>query len=328
MPYPDLRLFALEDSRRLGERVAAALGVPLAAHEERDFEDGEHKSRPLENVRGTDAYVICSLYGDDRHSVNDKLVRLLFFIGAVRESGAARVTAITPYLCYSRKDRKTKPRDPVTTRYTASLFEAVGTDCLITLDVHNLAAFQNAFRINTEHLEARPLFIDHVLQHWSGDELVVVSPDVGGIKRAERFRESLEKRLGRPVAAAFMEKKRSGGVVSGEAMVGEVEGRTALIVDDLIAGGTTMARAATACARQGARRAVALATHGVFAHGAGTRLDTPELERVVITDSVPPTRLDPEFVRRRLTVIDSSGLLAEAIRRLHEDGSITELVWD
>ncbi len=327
MAYPDLRLFALEDSRRLGERVAAALGVPLAAHEERDFEDGEHKARPLENVRGTDAYVICSLYGDDHRSVNDKLVRLLFFLGALRES-AARVTAVTPYLCYSRKDRKTKPRDPVTTRYTASLFEAVGTDCLITLDVHNLAAFQNAFRINTEHLEARPLFIDHVLQHWSGDELVVVSPDVGGIKRAERFRESLEKRLGRPVAAAFMEKKRSGGVVSGEAMVGEVEGRTALIVDDLIAGGTTMARAAAACARQGARRAVALATHGVFARGAGTRLDTPELERVVITDSVPPARLDPEFVRRRLTVIDSSGLLAEAIRRLHEDGSITELVWD
>ncbi|MBI4564151.1 MAG: ribose-phosphate pyrophosphokinase-like domain-containing protein, partial [Planctomycetes bacterium] len=136
----DVILFSLEPE--FGRGVAAALGVPLAAHEERDFEDGEHKMRPLENVRGRDVYVICTLYGDARHSVNDKLVRLLFFLGALRDASAGRLTAVVPYLCYARKDRKTKARDPVATRYVAGLFESVGTDRVLTLDVHNPAAYE------------------------------------------------------------------------------------------------------------------------------------------------------------------------------------------
>ena len=149
----ELMLFALGASREFGARVAAALDMPLAAHEERAFEDGEHKWRPLVSVRGRDVFVVHSLYGDDAESANDKLCRLLFFIGALKDAAAARVTALVPYLCYARKDRKTKPRDPVTTRYLAALFEAVGTDGIVTLDVHNLAAYQNAFRCRTEHLE-------------------------------------------------------------------------------------------------------------------------------------------------------------------------------
>lgn len=138
-------LFALQSTRELGDRVAAALGVPLSPHEERGFEDGEHKVRPLVSVRGHDVFVLQSLYGDADQSPNDKLCRLLFFTGALKDAGAARVTVVAPYLCYSRKERKTKSRDPVTTRYVASLFEAVETDCVVTLDVHNVAAFQNAF---------------------------------------------------------------------------------------------------------------------------------------------------------------------------------------
>src|SRR5512135_3205205 len=142
-PEP-IHLFALNASRAFGERVAQRLGMPLSPHEERDFEDGEHKARPLASVRGADVFVIQSLYGEPGQGVNDKLCRLLFFIGALRDASAGRVTAVVPYLCYARKDRKTQARDPVTTRYVAALFEAVGTDRVLTLDVHNLAAFQNA----------------------------------------------------------------------------------------------------------------------------------------------------------------------------------------
>ncbi len=284
--------------------------------------------RPLENVRGADVFVLCSLYGDADRTVNDRLVRLLFFLGALRDAAAARVTAVLPYLCYARKDRKTKSRDPVTTRYVAALFEAVGVDAVVTLDVHNLAAYQNAFRCRTEHLEARPLFADHLVPLLGGDEVVVVSPDIGGVKRAERFRETLARRLGREVGVAFMEKKRSAGVVSGEALVGDVAGRTLIVIDDMVVGGTTLARAIEACRARGASRILAAASHGLFMPGAAQKLDLPALQALVVTDSVPPFRLPDGFVERKLTVLDTAPLLAETLRRLHEGGSLVELMAD
>jgi ribose-phosphate pyrophosphokinase len=190
--------------------VSAKLGVPLSPHEEREFEDGEHKARPLVNVRGNDVFVIESLYGDPRHGVNDKLARLLFFLGALRDASAGRVTAVVPYLAYARKDRKTKPRDPVTTRYLAALFEAAGIDRIVVMDVHNLAAYQNAFRCASDHLEARPLFVRHFASRveTGKEELVVLSPDAGGVKRAEIFRQHLERSLGIGIRNAF---ERFGG---------------------------------------------------------------------------------------------------------------------
>ena len=174
MHQGDLRLFALNTSRDFGAQVSEKLAISLSQHEERDFEDGEHKARPLVNVRGQDVFVIQSLYSDTQHSVNDKLCRLLFFLGALRDASAARLTAVVPYLCYARKDRKSQPRDPVTTRYVATLFEAMGVDRVLTLDVHNLAAFQNAFRCHTDHLEAKNLFIDYFMPLVRQKEVVVV----------------------------------------------------------------------------------------------------------------------------------------------------------
>lgn len=328
MTPDDPCLFALDASRPYGERVASALGLPLARHEEREFEDGEHKARPLENVRGRDVYVTHSLYGEPGMSANDKLVRLLFFIGALKDASAARVTAICPYLAYSRKDRRSKPRDPVGSRYVAQLFEAVGTDRMVTLDVHNLAAYQNAFRIPAEHLEARALFVAWFAARLQDENLVVVSPDAGGVKRADALRDSLARALGRPVGAAFMEKRRSEGVVSGEAVVGEVAGSTALIVDDLISSGTTLARAATACRKRGARRVFAAASHGMFTGTAGTVLADRALEKVLVTDSIPPFRLPPAMIASQVEVLDTAPLFAEAIRRLHGGGSLVELLQD
>lgn len=321
----ELRLFALNASRDLGERVARALGSPLAPHEEREFEDGEHKARPLESVRDRDVYVLVSLYGDPRQSVNDKLVRLLFFLGALRDASAGRITAVIPYLCYARKDRRSKSRDPVSTRYVAGLIDTVGADRVLTLDVHNLAAYENAFRIRADHLQAKRLFVDEFVPRVSREPVVVVSPDVGGVKRAEDFRQALSRRLGREAGGAFLEKYRSAGVVSGAAVVGDIEGRIAIIVDDLISTGGTIARAVAACRSRGAKAVYAVATHGIFVGEAARMVADPGLERLVVTDTIPPFRLDPALVRSKVTVLDTAPLFAEAIRRIHIGGSVVEL---
>jgi ribose-phosphate pyrophosphokinase len=320
-----IALFSLDRGRPLLERIAKLVGVAPSRHEEREFEDGEHKIRPLECVRGRDVYLVESLFGDPALSVNDKLARVLFFLGALRDAGAERITAIAPYLCYARKDRQTKPRDPVTTRYVAALFEALALDRMVVVDVHNPAAYENAFRIPTVHLTAAPLLVEALAPRIGEREVVVVSPDAGGVKRADRFREALERRLQRSVGFAFLEKFRSEGVVRGGSVIGEVGGRVVVIVDDLIASGTTLVRAALACRERGAAAAHAAVTHGVFAEAAERSLDTAALDRLLITDTIPPARLDPAFVQRRIEVIDCAPLIAEAIIRLHTDQSVIEL---
>ncbi len=319
-----LRLFALQATAELGGGVARALGCELAAHEEREFEDSEHKVRPLDSVGGADVYVIQSLHSGPSESANDKLCRLLFFIGALKDAGAARVTAVVPYLCYARKDRRTKPNDPVTTRYIAEMFEAVGADCIVTLEVHNPVAFENAFRSRTVALAGTPLFVDYALR-FRDEALAVVSPDTGGVKRAELFREALETTLGRPVGKAFVEKHRSAGVVSGDLFVGEVAGATALVIDDLISTGGTLLRAARAARKAGARRVIALVTHGLFMQGAAAVLADPAIDRLVVTDSVPAFRLGAEAARDKLDILPAAPLLAEAIRRLHAGQPLTDL---
>lgn len=322
----NLMLFALNASHAFGERIGQELGTPLSEHEEREFEDGEHKSRPLVNVRGRDVFVVQSLYADAEQSVNDKLCRLLFFIGALRDASAGSVTAVVPYLCYARKDRKSQPRDPITTRYIASLFEAVGTNRVLTLDVHNLAAFQNAFRCHTDHLEAKSLFVRYFVPLVRNEEVVVVSPDVGGIKRAEQFRQALANAAGKQVFSAFMEKYRSKGVVSGERIVGEVEGKAALIIDDLISTGGTILRAALACRRLGAKNVYAAASHGVFVGAANEVLAHEALDRVIVTNTIPPFRLNSEAARSKLGILDAAPFFAAAIARIHAGGSIVALL--
>lgn len=318
-------VFSLNAGRPLLERVCQQLAISPGRLEERAFEDGEHKIRPLESVRGRDVYLVQSLHSDEALSVNDKLARLLFFLAAAADAGAARTTAFAPYLCYSRKDMQTKPRDPVTTRYVARLFEAVDIDRMITVDVHNRAAYQNAFRVPTEHLTAAPIFADMLAPIIGDDDCVVVSPDAGGTKRAERFRQILEEQLQRPVGSAFVEKFRSEGKVRGGTMVGPIQDRVAIIIDDLISSGTTLVRAAEACRRQGAHCAYAAATHGVFSADAGDVLADSALEQLFILDTISPGGLDSHLPEERIQVIDCAPLIASAIHRLHTDASMVEL---
>jgi ribose-phosphate pyrophosphokinase len=320
-----LRLFALRATAELGEAIAKALGMPLAAHEERQFEDGEHKTRPLDTVGGMDVYIVQSLHGGPSESANDKLCRLLFFIGALKDAGAARVTAIVPYLCYARKDRRTKPNDPVVTRYVASLFAAVGTDAIVTLEVHNPAAFENAFHCRTVALTAAPLFVGYA-KALNDERLCVVSPDPGGVKRAELFREALEATLGRSIGKGFADKHRSAGIVSGDLFVGDVSGATVLIIDDLISTGNTLLRAAQAARRAGAKRVIALVTHGLFMAGSTEVIADPAIDRFVVTDAVPAFRLGPGAPHAKIDTTPAGPLLAETIRRLHTGDSLTDLL--
>lgn len=318
-------LFTLQSSHALGSAVAATLQWPLAPHEEREFEDGEHKARPLDSVRGAAVFVLQSLHGDVTQSANDKLCRLLFFIGALKDAGAARVTAITPYLCYARKDRRTKPHDPVNSRYVASLFEAVGTDAVVMLEIHNPAASENAFRIPTIALTAAPLFVDYTLA-LKAETLCVVSPDPGGVKRADIFHEALEMALGQPVGKAFVEKRRSAGVVSGELFVGEAQNATVLIIDDLVSTGGTLLRAARAARKAGAQHVVALVTHGLFRPGADVIFADPAIDRIVITDSSGVHDPGSAAARAKLDVLPVGPLIADCIRRIETGTALTDLL--
>jgi ribose-phosphate pyrophosphokinase len=313
-------LFSLDPECKLAPALAADLDQSLARYEDRAFEDGEHKLRPLIDPRAEDTYVIHSLHGGPKHSPHDKLCRLLMFIATLREHGAARVTAVVPYLAYARKDQQTKPFDPVTLRYVAQLFEAVGTAQLIVLEAHNVAALQNAFRCTTLHLDAHAAFDPIVPELAAGAALAVASPDPGGVKRALRWRESLADHLQRPVGFAMVDKRRSSGLVSSSSLVaGEVGGATVLLFDDLIASGETMKRAAVALRHAGAREVIALAAHGLFIDPAADLLADASIDRIVVTDSVPPFRLPAAGpAARKLKVVSSVPLFARAIRDCHD----------
>ena len=319
-----MKFFALNASREFGERVATALGCPLDAHEEREFEDGEHKARPLVAVQGKRVYVLQSLHGDAQASGDDKLVRLLFFCGALRDHGAGRITALVPYLAYGRKERQTKPFDPVSSRYLAQLVEAIGVDALVSLEAHSVIALQNAFRIPTVHIDAAVLFAARAQALAEEGPLVIVSPDPGGIKRAQLFGELLSRRLGRPVGLAFIEKRRSAGEVSGSLLAGDVAGSTALLVDDLVATGGTLRRAAATCLDAGARRVVAFAAHGLFAPGAEQMLLDPAFATIVVGDTVPAPQLSAA-ARVRVTYEPSAPLFARAVQCLEQGLPTTEL---
>lgn len=308
-----MRLFALDGSRALGGAVARALSHDLDAHEERGFEDGEHKARPLDSVRGEEVFVLSSLAGGEGASANDRILRLLFFLAACRDNGAARVTAVVPYLAYARKDRQTKRRDPVNTRYMAQLLEAMGTDRVVSLDVHNVAAFQNAFRCTTLHLEARRLLARRIRAVAGAAPGVIFSPDSGGIKRVQLLRETCDELGGAPMTLGFMEKRRSRGEVTGELFAGEVEGQAVFLADDMISTGGTLLRAALACRARGAASVHAVATHGLFRPGCEAMLDSPAIDSVLVTDSLDGAGATGN---PKVQMVPVGPLIGEAIRRL------------
>jgi ribose-phosphate pyrophosphokinase len=319
-------LFALSEAHRPGLEIAQTAGLELAPLEERPFEEGEFKLRPLISVRDRDVFIVQTLAGTAEVPVAQRFVRLLFLCFGLHDAGARRLTAVLPYLSYARKDRRTQPRDPVTTRYVAQLLESACLDRLVCLDVHNPAALDNAFRIRVDHLSAMTLFVQHFARRCGNAAVAVASPDVGGIKRVQIFREFLQKELARDIPVLFVEKRRSGGVVSGGTVVGDASGRTVIVLDDLCASGGTLIRAATALREAGAAQVHVAFTHAPLPHGLAALRGAQAISEVVLTDSVG-TVLDGAAVgSSNITVLPIAPLLGNAIARMCAGAPLTPLL--
>ncbi len=327
-------LYSLDRESSLALALSRALEQPLAGHEERRFDDGERKWRPLTDPRGQDAYVLASLHGDLDDSPHDKVFGLLSMCATLRAHAAARVTAVIPYLAYARKDARTQPHDPLGTQLLARLLEAAGCDQVMVFEPHHAGACENAFRVPVMAIDAAPAF-DAEVRVWSdggraptlvaGDvgqgrphpiPLVVASPDPGGVKRVLRWREHLEDLLSRPVGFAMVDKRRGLGLVhSGHLVAGDVAGAMVLLRDDLIASGQTLAHAAVALRHAGASQVHALAAHGLFVGHADRVLADAPLDSITITDSVPALRMPASCAASaRLRTVGAAGPLLQALR--------------
>jgi ribose-phosphate pyrophosphokinase len=290
---------ALPDALELARAIAWSTGATLAPAELRSFEDGEFKARPTLDPAGHQCVVVGSMHGDDSGSPQDRLCRVLFLIAALKDHRAASTDLLVPYLPYARKDRRTQPFDPVSLRYLAQLLEAAGTGSVVTIEVHQPAAFDNAFRIPARSLPGHPLLAGAVFESLSplgNRPLVVASPDPGGIKRAQLWQQALEDMTGAaaraaPIGFSSVDKRRSLGVLSGANEVcGEVGGATVLLIDDLLVSGSTLARASEAIIRAGAKRVVAAVMHDLRTPEALERLEAAGIERLITGDTLPPHR--------------------------------------
>ena len=309
-------LLAPRESAVLGLAIGGAAGIELAPLEERAFEGGEFKLRPLTSVRERTVFVVQSLAESAEASIAHRLMRLLFLLLGLKDAGAARTVAIIPYLAFAREDRRAQARDPVTMRYAAQLLEATGVGGVVMLDVHNPAALENAFRIPVDHFSAIPMFVDHVARHLGAADVAVASPDIGGVKRAQIFRELLERRLGRAVELAFIEKRRSDGAVVTGRMVGQVSGRDVIVIDDLCATGGTLTRAAVVLRAAGARMVHVAFTHAPVAAGLAAVAADSGIGKIMVTDSVGPALVIPPGGEGRVELLPVAPLLGQAVARM------------
>jgi ribose-phosphate pyrophosphokinase len=310
---PDrLKIFTGSANPALAEELCGCLGIPLGKASVRQFADGEIYLQILENVRGTDVFVVqptCTPV--DRH-----LMELLLMIDALKRSSAERITAVLPYYGYARQDRKDKPRVPISAKLIASLIERAGADRILALDLH-AAQIQGFFDIPVDHLFAAPVMIEYFKPQLT-PHLTVVSPDAGGVERARAF----AKRLKAPLA--IIDKRREDvNVAEVMHIIGRVRGRNCLIVDDLIDTGGTLVKATEALLEKGATSVSACATHAVLSGPAVERIESSQLKEVVLTNSIP---LSAEAARSgKVRSLSVGKLLATAVQSIHEETSISVL---
>ena len=310
-----LRIFAGSGGKQLAESMAQHLNLRVSAGSAERFPDGEVIVRVQEDVRGRDCFVVQSTC----EPVNDRLVELLVWIDCLRRASARRITAVIPYFGYARQDRKDEGRVPITAKLVDNMLTEAGADRVLCLDLH-AAQIQGFFDIPVDHVTAVPIFRSRFekTREELGD-LTLVSPDVGNVKTANLYADALGADL------AIVDKRRqSGEKVVSRNLIGDVEGRSVLMVDDMISTAGTLTEAARLCRERGATRVWAAATHAVFVGPAIERLADPVFERVLISDSIPDRpRLDP--IRDKLEILSTARLLGEAVHRIHHDLSVSAL---
>ena len=298
----------------LADAVAKELGTELVPAETRTFANGEIYARYGDSVRGCDAFVMQS------HSapINEWLMEQLIMVDALKRASAKRITVVAPFYPYARQDKKGRGREPISARLIADLFKAAGADRIMSVDLH-AAQIQGFFDGPVDHLFAMPVLLEHFQKQLDPDSLTVVSPDMGRVRVADIWSD----KLGAPLA--IIHKRRDPKVpnqVSVHEIVGDVEGRVCLLVDDLIDTGRTIAKAAEALKHSGATRVVVAATHAVFSDPAAEVLQSDFIDQVVVTDTLP---LEKSKQWDRLTILPIAPLLARAIREVFEDGSVTSM---
>jgi ribose-phosphate pyrophosphokinase len=310
-----MKLVAGNSNRPLAEAICAYLKVPQTKGQVKRFADMEIFVEIQENVRGQDVFVIQSI----SFPANDNLMELLILIDALKRASAARITAVIPYYGYARQDRKPGPRTPISAKLVANLIERAGADRVMTLDLH-AGQIQGFFDIPTDNLFAAPVMVRDILEHYKADNLMVVSPDVGGVVRAR----ALAKRIEAPIAICDKRRERPG---ESEVMhvIGDVEGKRCILIDDIVDSGGTLVNAAEALLKHGAVDVMAYITHGVLSGGAVSRIQNSKLKSLVITDSIQPTAAVQ--AAKNIRVLSIAPLIGEAILRTAREESVSSLFY-
>jgi ribose-phosphate pyrophosphokinase len=310
----DIKVFSGRSHPALAEEICKDLGVQPGHVSLYSFSDGEHYVQIDENVRGADVFIIQPTCPP---SVNDFLMELLIMLDAFKRSSARRITAVLPYYGYARQDRKDKPRVPITAKLAADLISAAGADRVLTLDLH-AAQIQGFFNIPVDHLFAAPVLVGYLKSLNLGDSLTIVSPDAGGVERARAY----AKRLG--ASLAIIDKRRfAKNQTEVMNIIGEVEGRDVFIVDDIIDTAGTLIHSVQALFAQGARSISAACTHAVLSGPAIQRINSSNLDHVITTNSIPTQEKEADCPK--LKSLSVATLLAEAIKRIHSEDSVSSL---
>jgi ribose-phosphate pyrophosphokinase len=306
-----LKIFTGNANPDIAKEICAYLGIPLGTAVVKRFSDGEINVEIQDNVRGVDVFVI----QPTSPPVNDHLMELLILMDALKRASAKRVTAVLPYYGYARQDRKVLPRAPITAKLVADLLTAAGVSRVLTMDLH-AGQIQGFFNIPVDHLYSAPILLDYIKANYGNDN-VIVSPDAGGVERARAFAKRLNSSL------AIIDKRRVGPNVA-EVMniIGEVEGKTAVLLDDMVDTAGTMVQSADALRKKGAKNVYACATHGVLSGPAIERLEKSQIQELVVTNTVP---LGPKAECRKIRVLSVAPLLGEAIKRIHFQDSVSSL---
>jgi ribose-phosphate pyrophosphokinase len=307
-----MRVFTGNAHPALGEAICRFLRIPIGRAHLARFSDGEVWFQIQDNVRGADVFVV----QPTGPPVNENLMELLVMLDAFKRSSASRITAVIPYYGYARQDRKDRPRVPISAKLVADLLSSAGTDRILTMDLH-AAQIQGFFDVPVDHLFAAPVIMDYVSK-LQLPKLTVVSPDAGGVERARAYAKRLE------AALAIVDKRReTPNVADVHRVIGDVEGRTALIVDDIVDTGGTLAKVAQALKAAGAREVLASASHPVLSGQAIEKIDQSPLSKLIVTDSIPVS----EEKRRceKIVVLTIGELMGKAIQSIHEETSITSL---